>query len=81
MTRVDQTQDSRNLYEARQGGTFFLCSVPPIPLLENMGLRAGTQVKLQNRYALGGPVLLRVEGAFDLALGKEVAQGIRVQES
>ena len=69
-----------NLYNAKKMGSFQLVSVPDIGLLENLGLRAGTQVTLQNRYALGGPVLLRVEGAYSIALGKDIAQQISVQE-
>jgi len=69
-----------NLYEARAKCDFQLASVPNIGLLENLGLRAGTQVRVQNRYALGGPVLLRVEGAFSVAVGKDVARQIAVRE-
>jgi len=69
-----------NLYNAKKTGSFQLVFVPSIGLLENLGLRAGTQVTLQNRYALGGPVLLRVEGAYSIALGKDIAEQISVQE-
>ena len=71
---------SSNLYEARNKGTFQVISTPGIGLLENLGLRRGTQVKVQNRYALGGPVLLRVEGAYTVALGKDIARQIAVRE-
>ena len=57
-----------------------MTSIPDIRLLKNLGLRAGTRVKIQNRYALGGPVLLRVEGAYSIALGKDIAEQISVQE-
>ena len=70
-----------NLYEAKKRGTFRVASIPPIQLLENMGLRNGTQITIQNRYALGGPVLLRIEGAYDLALGKDIARQIAVKET
>lgn len=69
-----------NLYEARRMGTFQVVSVPDIRLLENMGLRTGTKITVQNRYALGGPVLLRVEGAYSVALGKDVAKKIEIKE-
>ena len=69
-----------NLYEAKQMGSFQVVSVPNIGLLENLGLRTGTQVMVQNRYSLGGPVLLRVENAFSVALGKDIAKQITVQE-
>ena len=70
-----------SLYEAKKFGTFQVASVPRIQLLENMGLRVGTKVTLQNRYNLGGPVLLKVEGAYSLALGKDIAQQIAVREA
>jgi len=69
-----------NLYEARKNGTFQVASVPNIGLLESLGVRAGVQVTVQNRYALGGPVLLRVEDAYSVALGKEIATQIAVRE-
>ena len=74
------TSQPVNLYQAKKCGNFLVASVPQIPLLESMGLRIGTQVTLQNRYALGGPVLLRVEGAYSVALGKDIAQQIAVKE-
>ena len=69
-----------NLYEANKAGIFKVASVPDIVLLENLGLRVGTQVKIQNRYALGGPVLLRVEDSYSVAVGKDIAGQITVQE-
>ena len=69
-----------SLYDAKKNSPFQVASIPQIQLLENMGLRIGTQVTVQNRYALGGPVLLRVEEAYDLALGKDIALQIAVKE-
>ena len=69
-----------SLYEAKKTGAYQVVSVPGIGLLANLGLRAGTKITLQNRYALGGPVLLRVEGAYSIALGKDIAKQIGVQE-
>ena len=68
-----------NLYEAEKAGNFEVASIPKIGLLENIGLRIGTRICVKNRYAFGGPVLLRVEGAYDLALGKDIAQQIAVR--
>ncbi|MCL2545808.1 MAG: ferrous iron transport protein A [Oscillospiraceae bacterium] len=70
-----------NLYEATKRGTFQVTSVPQIGLLEGMGLRIGTKVTVQNRYALGGPVLLRVEDTYSIALGKDIAQQIAVSRA
>ena len=69
-----------SLYEARKQGVFQVASVPQIQLLENMGLRTGTQITVQNRYKLGGPVLLLVENSYNIALGKDIAQQITVKE-
>ncbi|MCL2087116.1 MAG: ferrous iron transport protein A [Oscillospiraceae bacterium] len=68
-----------NLYE-RKRGTFKLTALPKISLLENLGLRNGTLVTTQNRYSFGGPVLLKVEGAYCVALGKDIAKQIYVEE-
>ena len=68
-----------SLYGAKKSCTLQVVSVPAIGLLENLGLRTGTQITVQNRYALGGPVLLRVEGAYSIALGKDIAEQINVQ--
>ena len=69
-----------NLYEAKKDTTFQVASVPNIGLLKNLGLRVGTQVKMQSRYAFGGPVLLRVEDTFAVAIGKDIATQIAVRE-
>jgi hypothetical protein len=69
-----------NLYEAQKSKTFLVSMVPDICLLESIGVRAGTQVQVQNRYALGGPVLLKVEDAYSIALGSDIAKQIGVLE-
>jgi len=72
--------EAMNLYTAKKNSTFKVLSVPDIGLLENLGLRTGTQITLQNRYIWGGPVLLRVENAYSVALGKDIAKQITVKE-
>ena len=69
-----------NLYEAKKNAVFTVVSVPDIGLLESLGVREGSHITLQNRYALGGPVLLRVEDAYSVALGKDIAKQITVRE-
>ena len=69
-----------NLYSAKKDGTFQIVSVPKIELLEGLGLRCGSVVVVKSRYGLGGPVLLRVENSFNVALGKDVAVQIGVRE-
>ena len=75
-----ENNQTANLYEVSDKCTFQVVSVPNIALLQNLGLRAGTQATLQNRYKLGGPVLLRVEDTYSIALGKDIAEQIAVRE-
>jgi len=72
--------DAVNLYEAKKNGVFTVVSTPEIDLLENLGVRAGASICLQNRYAFGGPVVLLIEDAYSVALGKDIASQITVQE-
>jgi len=69
-----------NLYESTKAKTFEVLSTPDIKLLEHMGLREGVQVTVQNRYGLGGPILLRVEDSYTIALGKDLAKLVSVKE-
>ena len=69
-----------NLYQAKKNNVFQVASVPNIKLLENLGLRKGTQVFVKGRYAFGGPVLLRVQNSFVVAVGKDIATQIAVKE-
>jgi len=69
-----------NLYDAKKKGLFTVVGVPEVGLLQNLGLRVGTTVAVKNRYTLGGPVLLRVEDAFCVALGKDIATRVMVKE-
>ena len=68
-----------NLYEVGKTGAFCVVSTPSIGLLESIGLRAGTEITIENRYALGGPVLLKVKDAYSLAVGKDIAKQIMVR--
>jgi Fe2+ transport system protein FeoA len=68
----------RSLYEAGGEGLFEVVSVPDIKLLENLGVRIGTKLKIQKRYALSGPVLLRIENTYSIAVGKDIAVQIGV---
>ena len=70
-----------NLYETKNNTTYNVTSVPKIGLLESLGVRAGTQITVQNRYSFGGPILLRIEDACSVALGKVIAKQITVEEA
>lgn len=69
-----------NLYSAQKKGVFEVVSIPGIAQLNNLGIRVGTKVHVQSRYKLGGPVLLRVEDDFTVAIGKDIATQIAVKE-
>ena len=73
------TQPSMNLYDAKPSDVYQIISFPKIHLLESLGLRHGTKVRVENRYRFGGPILLRVEDAFAVAIGKDVATQIGVR--
>ena len=70
-----------NLYEAKISKPFFVVSAPEITLLENLGIRQGMQICILNRYRFGGPVLLWVDNAYTVALGKDIAMMIFVVEN
>ena len=74
------TSQVTNLYEAKKHSIFQVASMPNVGLLQGMGLRVGTRVAVQNRYALGGPVLLKVESTYSVAIGKDIATQIAVKE-
>ena len=70
-----------SLYEAKNNNTYRVTSTPNIGLLESLGVRTGTQITVQNRYSFGGPILLRIEDACSVALGKVIAKQITVEET
>ena len=72
--------NSTNLYNAKPTEMLQITYIPNIGMLEGLGLRYGTKLKIQNKYVFGGPVLLRVEEAFSIALGKDIATQIGVEE-
>ncbi|MCL1881890.1 MAG: ferrous iron transport protein A [Oscillospiraceae bacterium] len=66
-----------NLYQADCGIAYQVVDSPK-GLLENLGIHAGSRVEIKIRYALGGPVLLNVENAYSIAVGKDVAEKVQV---
>ena len=70
-----------NLYEATIHKALEVVSVPSIGLLKNLGIRCGVNIVVENRYSFGGPVLLKVEGAYSVAIGKDIATQIAVKEA
>jgi len=74
------TTKTTNLYAAKEGHPLKIVSVANIALLESLGVRLGTQLAVKNRYTFGGPVLLRIEDSYSVAIGKDIATQILVQE-
>lgn len=73
-------EQDMNLYNAKKNTALQILSLPDISLLNNLGLNKNRQVTVQTRYAFGGPVLLRVQNDFSIAIGKDVAEQIAVKE-
>ena len=69
-----------SLYEAEKKRPLEVVAVPEVAQLHNLGLRVGTRLAVENRYRLGGPVWLRVEDAYGVAVGADVARHITVKE-
>ncbi|MCL2438469.1 MAG: ferrous iron transport protein A [Coriobacteriia bacterium] len=72
---------TQDLYKVPVRREYTVVSVPEIGLLQGLGIRSGTRVALQDRYAFGGPALLSIEDTYTVALGKDVASQIAVQEA
>jgi Fe2+ transport system protein FeoA len=70
-----------HLYAAEKQSAFRVTHVPNIKLLENIGVRRGTNLTVMNRYGMGGPVVIRVENAYSVALGKDIAVQIGVSRA
>ncbi len=73
------TKQPASLYHVKKNQSYKITAVPDIALLDSLGMHTDTIITLQNRYALGGPVLLRVD-TCTVALGKDIAQQIMVEE-
>jgi Fe2+ transport system protein FeoA len=69
-----------NLYKADRKSELVVINVPDIALLKSLGIRFGTHVRLLYRYCFGGAVVLRIEDAYTVALGKDVAVQVGVEE-
>ena len=69
------------LYDACKGNTYQIYAVPEIRLLKSLGIRTGMHLTVKTRYAFGGPVLVCVEGAYSIAIGKDIAKQIEVIDS
>jgi len=73
-------KEKTTLYKVKKGSKYTVVSVPEITLLNSIGIRAGLHIRVQSHYFFGGPVLLRVEETYTVALGKQIANQIFVEE-
>ena len=72
------TTKRESLYAAQKNIALRVVAAPDVAQLANLGLRPGTRLAVENRYRLGGPVLLKVEDSFNVAIGKDIAEHIEV---
>ena len=72
--------EQTTLYKVKKLHRYRVVSVPEIAQLNGIGIRVGLNIYIQNHFFLGGPVLLRVDDAYTVALGKGIANQIFVEE-
>ncbi len=68
-----------DFYQADSGCEYVVAEIPDNSLLTSLGIYVNSIVKKNYRYKFGGPVVLRVSSR-DVAIGKDVAQGIMVRK-
>ena len=69
-----------NLYTVPDNRDYTVSSVPDVKILNSLGIFPGAVVRKKKRYGLGGPVLINL-ATRELALGKDVATAILVEEA
>ncbi|MGI5899155.1 MAG: FeoA family protein [Christensenellales bacterium] len=69
-----------SLYEAKTGQSYIITSVPDYDLLSSIGIIEGVKVKVESKYALGGPVSVALS-TRKIAIGKDVATKVLVKEA
>jgi Fe2+ transport system protein FeoA len=68
-----------SLYKSALNREYRITHVPELGILKGLGVRKGTRLQPVHRYFLGGPVLVIVDGAYSVALGKDAALQIQVE--
>lgn len=71
--------DLIDIYHAENGYEYIVEEVPENSLLASLGIYKNSIVKKNYRYKFGGPVVMRVSSR-DIAIGKDVAEGIKVRK-
>lgn|GEM_PF-3135407 len=71
------TQREMTLEHLPEGEEALIDSVPNLPLLYPLGLRAGKRVRVRARGCLGGPVFAEVERRC-VALGRRLAGEVKI---
>jgi Fe2+ transport system protein FeoA len=69
----------QSLYEAKPGKEYTIVRTPDFRLLSSIGLFNGAKVKMESKYALGGPVSVSLS-TKKIAVGKDLATQIYVRE-
>jgi len=68
-----------SLYQVKRSGTCVIESVPDCKMLQALGIRRGTNVRVVVRQPLGGPVVVSL-GQREVAVSLEYARQITVKE-
>lgn len=69
----------QNLYNAQPGKEYTILATPDYRLLSSIGLFSGARVRVESKYAFGGPVSISLS-TKKIAVGKDLATRIDVRE-
>lgn len=67
------------LYTSKSDESFIITEVPQVNLLNSLGIFVGAKIKKKRTYKFGGPILIDIFGR-EVAIGKEIAEQIKVKE-
>lgn len=69
-----------SLYRAEVGKNYTISTIPNNQLLSSIGIFEGAKVRTENRYRIGGPVSVCLSSTRKIAIGKDIAEKIYVEE-
>lgn len=67
------------LYKLKKKKRFMIKQLPKCPLLQSLGVFVGLSTVVKSKMPFGGPIIITV-GKREIALGKEIAEEIMVEE-
>jgi Fe2+ transport system protein FeoA len=73
-------KNKNSLYAVPDNCNYTISNVPDVRILNSLGVFPGSVIRKKKRYGLGGPVLINL-ATRELALGKDVAEAILVEEA